>query len=116
SNVQNAQLYSWDTFPITNGAYALRLHSWNSSGDMASVVVPFSIGNFQMSQQSNTYQVNATGGAITYTSLVPFTVTETIVLKDASGSVKRTLVNASRAAGTYNDAWDGRGDSGYVPD
>jgi flagellar hook assembly protein FlgD len=51
-----------------------------------------------------------------YTSIVPFTLTETLTIKDGSGTTVRTLFNGSRSAGTYNDTWDGKNASGaWVP-
>src|SRR5262249_46984125 len=58
------------------------------------------------------------GGTVSYTSIVPFTLTETIVLKNSGGQVVRTLVNGvSRPANTYTDVWNGKNDSaGFIPD
>ncbi len=46
------------------------------------------------------------------------TLTETVTIKNEGGGIVRTLVNgAQRAAGTYNDAWNGRNDaSALLPD
>jgi flagellar hook assembly protein FlgD len=60
-------------------------------------------------------QLNAAaGGTVTYTSIVPFSLTEKIEIKSSAGQVVRTLVNGTRAAGTYNDSWDGHGDAGQA--
>jgi len=55
---------------------------------------------------------------VTYTSVLPFALTETLQLKNAAGSVVRTLVNAAaRGAGTFADTWNGRDDQGnLLPD
>src|SRR5215470_5641522 len=50
-------------------------------------------------------------------SIVPFTVTETLVFKNLSGTVVRTLFSGSRNAGIYNDTWNGHNQSGaLLPD
>jgi flagellar hook assembly protein FlgD len=55
---------------------------------------------------------------VTYSSIIPFTLTETLTVKNSAGSIVRTLVNAaSRTANTYNDVWNGKNDSaGFLPD
>jgi flagellar hook assembly protein FlgD len=66
----------------------------------------------------NVLQLNgSSGGTVTYTSVVPFTLTETLVVKNEQGQVVRTLVNLERGAGSYADSWNGRNDGGaLVPD
>ncbi|HLQ46240.1 MAG TPA: hypothetical protein VK137_15970, partial [Planctomycetaceae bacterium] len=113
--VQNAQFTSWDTLPVANGSYTLRLRSCSTYGYDVTLTEPVVVGNFQFTQPA-AYQVNATNGTLTYTSIIPFTLTETLVFKNEAGVTKRTLVNTSRAGATYNDVWDGRGDTGtYLP-
>jgi flagellar hook assembly protein FlgD len=61
-----------------------------------------------MSQSPLEFNV-ATSEVVTYTSIVPFTLTQTISLKNEAGQVVHTLVPATqRNAGTYNDTWNGR--------
>jgi flagellar hook assembly protein FlgD len=112
-----AQLYLWPTLPVTNAGYVLRLRSWDSAGNDYALSLPITVGNFQITQPG-IYQLNqTTGDTITYTSLIPFTLTETVVFKNAAGTTMRTLVNTSRAIGSYSDAWNGRGDTNqYLPD
>lgn len=85
----------------------------NSTSDTFRVTVN---ADYLFSQ--STYQVNtAAGQTVTYTSVLPAAATETLVIRNGAGTVVRTLVNASRSAGTYNDAWNGRDDSGaLLPD
>jgi len=91
----------------------LRLRSWDSNGNYTMFSEPVTIGNFTASQ--SVHELNATnGGSVPYTSVVPFTLTETIVLKNQAGQVVRTLFNGARDAGTYSNAWDGRDDAGIV--
>jgi flagellar hook assembly protein FlgD len=52
------------------------------------------------------------GGSVTLTTVLPVEATETIVLKDMTGTVVRALVHENRPAGTYRDAWDGLGNGG----
>lgn len=63
-------------------------------------------------------QFNAASGAtLTYTSKVPFTLTQTLVIKNSQGVIVRTLFDGQRLAGTYSDAWNGRNDQNtLVPD
>ena len=75
------------------------------------------VGNFSMSQ--DVLQFNAGAGTkVNYTSIIPFALTETIVIKNLGGAVVRTLVaSAARTAGIFTDAWNGQNDSGaLVPD
>ncbi|PWT88375.1 MAG: hypothetical protein C5B54_10715 [Acidobacteria bacterium] len=68
---------------------------------------------------ANVAQINsATGETVNFTSIVPFTVTQTLTVKNATGQIVRTLVNsANRNAASYSDGWNGRNDiGGYVPD
>jgi hypothetical protein len=87
------------------------------SGSFSVTVTPPSLSDFTASQ--NLYQLNAaTSGSVTYTSNVPFTLTETLTIRsEATGATVRTLVNAVRTAGSYQDVWNGTNDSGQlVPD
>lgn len=54
----------------------------------------------------------AAGESVTLTTILPVSARETIVLKDLSGTIVRTLVDESRPAGTFTDAWDGMGENG----
>ena len=112
TSVSNGNLGSWQTADRTNGTYALRLLANDKAGNPASATTtPLTIGNFKATQ--STYQYNvATSQTVTYTSTIPFPLTETIVLKNEAGTVVRTLVNAvARNAGSFNDVFNGRNDS-----
>jgi flagellar hook assembly protein FlgD len=93
-------------------------HANSVSGSFSVTVTPPSLSDFTASQ--NAYQLNAAAsGSVTYTSNVPFTLTETLTIRsDVTGATVRTLVNSAlRAAGSYQDVWNGTNDSGQlVPD
>jgi flagellar hook assembly protein FlgD len=105
-------LATWATGAVANGNYTLRLRGFDLAGNVGTFTEPFTLGNFQVSQ--NVLQFNAvSGGSVTYASTVPFPLTETVTIKDLSGQVVRTLVNAApRTAGAYNDSWNGTTDAG----
>ncbi len=100
------------TWATANGNYTLRLRGFDLAGNVGTFTVPFTLGNFQVSQ--NVLQFNAaSSGSVTYASTVPFPLTETVTIKDLSGQVVKTLVNAAaRTAGAYNDSWTGTTDAG----
>jgi flagellar hook assembly protein FlgD len=108
----------WNTLNFSNiSNYSLRLTAWDKAGNSRLISQPQNIGNFLVSQNSVLQIDSVAGGSVTYTSTVPFSLHETILLKNAAGQVVRTLVNADRAAGTYTDAWNGRTSSnGLLPD
>ncbi len=109
--VTAGNLGSWPTANSVNGAYALRLRATDKAGNPAATTTPVVIGNFKVVQSA--YQLNgAAGGTLTYTSTVPFPLTESIVVKNEAGAVVRNLVtSAARNAGTFNDAFNGRNDA-----
>jgi flagellar hook assembly protein FlgD len=114
-----ALLGVWHTMPggnaIPNGTYTLRLTSTDQAGNAGVASQQVTVGHFSASQSA--YEINlGSNGTITYTSAVPYAMAETITIKSATtGAVVRTLVNAvQRSAGTYNDMWDGRNDSGQI--
>jgi len=106
----------WHTDAIPNGVYSLTLSASDLAGNSASVAVNETVANFTLSQ--NVYQLDrSTSQTAAYASVVPFTMTETVTLKNTAGTAVRTLWSGSRAAGTYSDPWDGRNDQGaFVPD
>ncbi|MEA2569305.1 MAG: hypothetical protein QOI24_1306 [Acidobacteriota bacterium] len=113
-------LANWDTIPsgvpLANGAYTLTLLVTDLAGNTTSTSVDAVIANFSASLA--THQLNAAGGeSAVFTSIVPFTLTQTLVITTLSGTVVRTLVNAQRVSGTYSDSWNGTNDQGVlVPD
>ncbi len=114
--VSNAALGTWQTGSLANGSYTVRLQVWDKAGNRSVVTNTVTLGNFTVSQ--NVLQLNGSSGeTVTYTSVVPFTLTETLVVKNEQGQVIRTLVNLERGAGSYADSWNGRNDGGaLVPD
>ena len=110
-------LVTWNTLPLANGTYNLRLYATDLAGNVSQQTAVLALGNFSASESS--LLVSAINNlSVTYTSFVPFPVTETVQIKNAAGAVVRTLVDAvSRNAGTYLDTWNGLGDSGnLLPD
>jgi len=110
-------LASWNTLALANGSYTLRLRATDLAGNVSLQTAAVVIGNFSVSQGS--LVVSAVNNVpVTYTSLLPFALTETLQLKNAAGAVVRTLVNGvARGAGSYADTWNGRDDRGnLLPD
>ena len=113
TGVTNSPIGTWQTFPLTNGPYTLRLQAWDGAGNRAVLTQPYTVGNFALT--SATYQINvASGQTQAITSIVPFTLNQTLVVKNASGTVVRTLFNGSRPGATYVDSWDGHSDAGLL--
>jgi len=112
--VTSATFTTWHSDTALNGPYTLRLTALDAAGNSTIVNVAVTNANFSASQ--NVYQLNAaTGGSVSYTSIIPFPLTETITIKSAAGgNVVRILVNTQRAQGTYTDTWDGRNDTGQL--
>lgn len=109
-------LGTWSTAALPNGAYTLRLQARGRDGRHVEARRTVSLANFSVGQ--DVLQLDAgRGGTVRYTSVVPFELDETLVVKGADGMIVRTLVDGPRQAGTYIDTWDGRDDAGrLVPD
>jgi flagellar hook assembly protein FlgD len=119
SPVTNVTLGTWATAPpIANGLYTLRLQAWDQAGNHSVTLIKPTVGNFAVAQQAINQMNAATGGTVTYTSTIPFTLTETLVVKNLGGQIVRTVINAAaRNAGSFIDTWDGRNDrAALVPD
>ena len=114
--VTAGELAVWPTFDRTNGVHTLRLRAIDRAGNSGITTATVTIGNFKVAQ--NALQLSsAAGGTITYTSTVPFPLTEKLVLKSQDGTVVRTLTDGLRQAGSYNDVWNGRRETAVpVPD
>jgi len=111
--VSNASLGTWATAGLSNGTYLVRLEVRDRAGNNRVSTTTVTIGHFTASQSA--YEFNgANGQTLTYTSVVPFTITQTLTIRNGAGTAVRTLFNGSRAAGTYNDVWDGRDDAGAL--
>jgi flagellar hook assembly protein FlgD len=114
--VFNGVLGTWRTGSLTNGTYTVRLQVWDKAGNRDATANTVTLANFTMSQDVLEFNASA-GRQVTYTSTVPFPLTETLVIRDQQARVVRTLVNQQRGPGSYTDAWDGRDDAGaLVPD
>jgi flagellar hook assembly protein FlgD len=109
-------LVNWNTL-LANGAYNLRLAATDRAGNVSQQTVLLTLGNFSASESA--LLVSAVRSvSVTYTSSIPFAAIETLQIKNAAGTVVRTLLNAvARNAGIYQDTWNGLGDSGnLLPD
>jgi flagellar hook assembly protein FlgD len=104
----------WKTLPITNGDFTLRVRAVDRAGNTSQATFARSIRNFSVSQ--SVLQANfSLGQSVNYVSVVPFALTETLVLKNRTGATVKTLVNAvTRSANSYTDAWTGLGDNGLL--
>lgn len=103
----------WPTLSLANGPRSLKLTVTDRAGNESIVNRTVNIGHFSASQNANQMNV-ASAQTVAFTSIVPFTLDETLVLKNAAGQTVRTLVSGSRAAGTYNDVWNGTNDAGQL--
>ncbi len=114
--ISNATLGTWAMGALPNGAYVVQLAVRDRAGNSGVATTIVTLAHFSASQ--NTYEVNtASGQMVIYASVVPFALTQTLTVRNGVGTTLRTLVNGSRAAGTYNDSWDGRDDAGtLLPD
>ncbi len=110
----NGVLAVWPTLDKANGVYSLRLRAVDKAGNLGATTVAPTVGNFKVTQ--SVIEFNPSNGQTqSYVSTVPFQLTESIVIKNASGQVVRTLLgSATRAAGTLTDLWNGRGDNGSL--
>jgi flagellar hook assembly protein FlgD len=116
SALTNATMGTWPAAVLANGLYTIRLQVWDLAGNRSVALVTQTVNSFSVSLSARQLNVS-TGNSVTYTSIVPFDLTETLVLKNSSGQVARTLVDAARAAGTFPDVWNGRDDAGgFLPD
>ncbi|MGH9895712.1 MAG: FlgD immunoglobulin-like domain containing protein, partial [bacterium] len=111
--IVGGQLGGWDTTALGNGTYTVRLRVYDKAGNLSIYSSTITVGNFTATQSVKQFNA-ATGQTQTYTSIVPFPLTEIIMIKKQTGEVVRTLVNAQRSAGTYNDVWNGRNDSNVL--
>jgi flagellar hook assembly protein FlgD len=110
----NGVLAVWPTLDKANGVYSLRLRAVDKAGNQAATAVTPTVGNFKVTQ--SVLELNPSNGQTqSYVSTVPFQLTESLVIKNASGQVIRTLFGpVTRAAGTRTDLWDGRTDGGSL--
>jgi len=110
SPVSSASLGTWQTVPGSdshpNGAYTIRLSVTDKAGNTTTDTVAVTLAHFSVTR-AQAQARHGDGETVTYTSIVPFTMTERIEIR-AGASVVRTLVDTTRTAGTYTDVWNGR--------
>lgn len=108
---------SGDTFPSGVTTVLCSATDAHANSAFASFHVTVTLPPFTVSQ--SVYQLNAAAsGTATYTSVVPYALTETITIRSMqTGAIVRTLVNQQRSAASYADVWNGTNDAGtLVPD
>ena len=119
TNATNATLGTLQTITnnsptVANGTYQLRLTATDKAGNTALDDNAVNVSHFRAvlaAHQINTVAVPAQ--TVMYTSYVPFTLNETIQVKSqTTNAIVRTIFNGSRAAGTWDDSWDGKNDQG----
>jgi flagellar hook assembly protein FlgD len=98
---------------LSNGDYQLVLTVTDKAGNTTVENNALTVAHFVATQ--TVYQINAVNNqTVTYTSSVPFTLTEAVEIKDAANNVVRTLFSGSRAPGNHIDVWDGKNNGGQV--
>lgn len=112
--VPGGNLGVWKTLAIANGDFTLRVRVTDRAGNVSVATLPRSIRNFSVTQ--SVLQANfSSAQSVNYVSVVPFPLTETLVLKTRAGAIVKTLVNqVARTAATYTDNWSGLGDNGVL--
>jgi len=108
---------SGDTFPTGVTTVLCSATDAHANSAFGSFHVTVTLPSFTVSQSA--YQLNAAASdTVTYTSVVPYALTETITIRSVqTGTVVRTLVNQQRSPATYTDIWNGTNDAGaVVPD
>jgi hypothetical protein len=114
TQVSGAQMALWPTAALANGSFTLRLRVYDKAGNSTFATALVTVGNFSASEAVQQFN-GATGQTQSYTSIVPFPLTETLTIKRSSGELVRTLVNGiSRNGATYVDAWNGRDDANVL--
>jgi flagellar hook assembly protein FlgD len=105
--------------PIPNGPYVLKLTATDLAGNVATLERNVTVAHFRAVLTGHQISTVATPAqSVMYTSYVPFPLNQTIEVKSqATNTVVRTLFSGARAAGTFDDAWDGKNNSGqYLGD
>ena len=116
NQVADATFAIWDTAPLSNGPYTIRLTAFDSLDNPVEVCIHPTVGHFSVSSDRWEFDPRASE-TVSYTSIVPFPLSLWLYTKNSAGQTIRTLTNAQRDAGTYTEAWDGRNDgSALVPD
>lgn len=115
--VVNSTFFAWDTLASLNGSTNIHIEASDTLGNTARLDVPVTVSNFKVST-NNQFDLDASAAqTLPYTTTVPGQSTQTSMIKNAAGQVVRTLFSGSRAAGTYTDVWNGKGDNGLdLPD
>ncbi len=97
--------------------YAPTLRVTNATGETSADSVAINVGlGLGLSIQGNTFTPEL-GETTTVVTTLSNSLTARILINDQAGRTVRRLVYESRDAGTYEDRWDGRDDSGrLLPD
>ena len=105
--VSNSTLGTWSTISIVNGQYTIRLLVIDKAGNQSSTSRTITLGNFNVAGGSQPLNP-ASSGTANFTSVVPFTLTETFVIKNSLGQIVKTVFSGTRNAGSYADTWNGK--------
>lgn len=125
-------LYEWDfegdgTFDYSSAASAAVSHTYQAGGIFAATLRVTDDAGLT-SADSIAIDVNVTaslsipddtflpgsGETATVRTTLSGAAPVRLRIHDDTGTAVRTLVNETRAAGTYDDAWDGRDDAGHL--
>ena len=105
TSVSNSTLTNWAFLSLPNGLYTVRLTLVDKLLNAAVNTITPTVGNFALSQDVLQFSA-AAGGQISYTSVIPFSLTETVTLTPVSGGTPIVLLSQGRPAGTYVDTWN----------
>jgi parallel beta-helix repeat protein len=121
-SVSSSPLGTWATLNFVNGVYQMRIRASDRAGNQRITLIHPILGFFWSKMDNHAFAVGVSG----YTSIdsyVPFTLNETIVMKNKAGAVVKTIFSGQRSdsSGIYNtwyqDRWYGINDASvYVPD
>ena len=108
------QIATFGSAGSVNGPYTFRISASDLAGNANTGDLHVNVGHFKLTL--NVRELNAaSGGTVGYTSTVPFPLTETLVIKDESGTVVKTVLSqAQRNTGSYEDPWNARNDAGTL--
>ncbi|HEX6100844.1 MAG TPA: Ig-like domain repeat protein [Thermoanaerobaculia bacterium] len=105
TSVSSGSFGTWQTLPVSNGSYALRLTVTDKAGNAATDEVPVTVGHFSASR--NVAQANAAlNETVTYTAVVPYPVNLRLEVRRSTQLVT-TLFDGPKTAGTHSFPWTG---------
>ena len=90
------ELHAWDTAGRENGSYTIRLQVWDQAGNTSEATIVLNIGNFSASFAPLAFDGSA-GESVTYASIVPFELDQTMEILDEEENLVKTLFSGTRA-------------------